>query len=417
MKRILSRTGKLNAAIILLVLIIAAGNIFCTLLNRSSDSQHTLEIDKNSFAGSASCRNCHKNIYDSFVHTAHYLTSRPAAQEFIKGSFDSGKNIYEYNQFVKVEMDNVNDSFYQTEFINNIPIETESFDIVVGSGRKGQTYLYWRSNQLFQLPVSYYVPMQSWCNSPGYPSAISKFSRQIDAQCLECHGTYAKANATASGGTLFDKEQIIYGIECERCHGPAKQHVAFYTAHPNDTTSKFIINTKHLSRLQQLDGCALCHSGIRNAIQPPFSFFTGDTLSNYSTEKYNPDSSAMLDVHGNQYGLLTASKCFRSAQQMNCSTCHNVHEKETNNIQLFSQHCMSCHNNVTHDTCTLHDRGGIVLSNNCIDCHMPLLASRKIFLELSDPKKSSPDFVRTHKIAIYQKESAAFIEKTKANTK
>jgi hypothetical protein len=36
---------------------------------------------------------------------------------------------------------------------------TERFDYVIGSGGKGQTYLYWKGDLLFQLPVSYWTEL------------------------------------------------------------------------------------------------------------------------------------------------------------------------------------------------------------------------------------------------------------------
>ena len=47
------------------------------------------------FAGSESCAGCHKDIYNSHIHTAHYLTTRPALQQYIKGSFETGKNEFD----------------------------------------------------------------------------------------------------------------------------------------------------------------------------------------------------------------------------------------------------------------------------------------------------------------------------------
>jgi hypothetical protein len=403
-KRFFLNIKKRNWIIFLIVSLIYAGNIFCSSLDYSEKKSTTENTDPDGFAGAAACKACHKNIYDSCAYTAHYLTSRPASKEFIKGSFDSGKNSYQYNKFMYVEMENVGDSFYQTAMVNNSPLESEPFDIVIGSGRKGQTYLYWNDAKLFQLPVSYYTALKSWCNSPGYPSTIISFNRQVNAQCLECHGTYAKAKTTSEDGSLFDKSRVIYGIECERCHGAAAEHVAYYNAHPKDTVSKFIINAKYLSRQQRLDACALCHSGLRKETRPAFSFQVGDKLDDFSNPDYNADSTAMLDVHGNQYGLLTSSKCFRMSQ-MDCSSCHNVHVNETGNVQVFLQRCLSCHNNTTHDTCTLDQRKRIMQNNNCIDCHMPLLPSKKIFLQLADRQKSTADLVRTHRIAVYSKET------------
>jgi hypothetical protein len=185
--------------------------------------------------------------------------------------------------------------------------------------------------------------------------------------------------------------------------------VEYHTTHPKDTIAKFIIDVKYLSRAQKLDACALCHSGIRKEIKPAFSFTVGDKLDEYSLPNYNTDSSSWLDVHGNQYGLLTASKCFKMSN-MDCSSCHNVHKEEINEPQVFSSHCMQCHNQASHSFCTLNTLPASTLINNCIDCHMPVQQSKKIFLEMADKDQSTPDVVRTHRIAIYVDETKKYIE-------
>lgn len=409
MKYVFKNIKKSSQVAVFITAIIYVGNIFCTSLNYSD--ARLIKKNPDGYAGAAACKSCHKEIYESSIHTAHYLTSGAASKEFIKGSFDPGSNTYAYNKFMYVEMDHIDDSFYQTAMVNKVPFESEPFDVVVGSGRKGQTYLYWIDTRLFQLPVSYYTALNSWCNSPGYPSTLSSFNRQVNAQCLECHSTYATTEPSEKG-TQFKGRQVIYGIECERCHGPSAEHVAYFTAHPQDTVSKYVIATKYLSRQQKLDACALCHSGLRKEKQPAFSFKVGDKLDDYSIPDYNPDSAAMLDVHGNQYGLLASSKCFRMSQ-MDCSSCHNVHVNEAGNKRAFSQRCMNCHNAETHDTCLLKERSNIAMAENCIDCHMPLQPSKKIFLQLNDREKSTADLVRTHRIDIYPNEAKNYILKSK----
>ena len=368
--------------------------------------------DTATFIGSASCSSCHKDIYDSHIKTAHYLDSRPAAPTFIKGSFARGKNHYVYNQHMEVVMEKKKDQFFQTAYFNGNIMESEPFDIVIGSGRKGQTYLYWDDTRLFQLPVSYYTPLDSWCNSPGYPSNIIYFNKQVHGQCMECHGTHARTEEQGDKGTVFDKSSIIYGIDCERCHGPAAGHVAFHQSHPGEKRGKYIINARFLSRQQRLDACALCHSGLRQPLSAPFTFLVGDTLDHYSTPAYNPDSVSSLDVHANQYGLLTSSKCFKMSQ-MDCSSCHNVHVNEVNSPQLISQRCMTCHNVTAHNTCTFPPVNQHALYTNCIDCHMPALPSQKIFLQFSDPDKPVHDLVRTHHVGIYPVSSKEYLEKLK----
>lgn len=394
-------------------MIIYFGNVMFTTLDIADKRKGIADYDVNKFAGSGVCANCHKDIYESHIHTAHYLDSRPASKEFIKGSFSQGKNKFVYNKWMEVALEQKKDSFFQTAFINGVEFQSKPFGIVIGSGRKGQTYLYWDENKLYQLPVSYYTNLKSWCNSPGFPMNVAKFDRIIPAECLECHGTYARFEEDENRETVYDKSQIIYGIDCERCHGAAAEHVTFHQEHPEDKIAKHIVSLKQLSRQQRLDGCALCHSGFRDAIQPRFTFNIGDTLNKYSNARYSADSVSTLDVHGNQYGLLMASKCFKMSQ-LDCISCHNVHVNEANSPKIFSQRCIACHTDTKHTNLKLPDSKKILFNNNCIDCHMPMLPSRKIVLNVSNSENAVPDLVRTHKIAIYPGKTKELLEKIKS---
>ena len=74
----------------------------------------------------------------------------------------------------------------------------------------------------------------------------------------------------------------------------------------------FMMKIDTLSRQKRLDVCAQCHSGPRDGILQgnSFSFLAGEKLDEYSRNYYTGISNDDLDVHGNQYGLLTSSKCF-----------------------------------------------------------------------------------------------------------
>lgn len=379
---------------LLIVAFIWIGSIVCTAWRPPAVSR-----EMPAFAGSDACKSCHRDIFNDTRHTAHYLSSALPDDAHIKGSFAPGKNEFVYNQWMVLVLEKKKDLFVQTAYMNGIPTEQRSFGIVIGSGRKGQTYLYWNKNNLYQLPVSYYAPADDWCNSPGYPLNYIRFDRPIPAACLECHASYAAAHEKKDGSTNFDKKSIIYGIDCERCHGPAAAHVAFHTQHPNEKIPNSIISTRHLTRQQRLDACALCHSGLRKQLQPAFSFTVGQRLDDFSVPNYDVDTAGGLDVHGNQYGLLTASKCFKMSAELDCSSCHNVHVNERHEMATFSQRCLNCHG--IHDTCTVKARAGVMLKDNCIDCHMPQLPSKKITLKLASANTATPDLVRTHRVGIY----------------
>lgn len=173
---------------------------------------------------------------------------------------------------------------------------------------------------------------------------------------------------------------------------------------------------KGLTRQQKLDACATCHSGNKDVFnRSAFTFKMGDTLAKWKEHNFAPQNTnpATLDVHGNQNDLLASSKCFISSN-MDCNSCHNVHQKETGNLALYSQRCMSCHKTANHNECKLMPKLGMALKKNCIDCHMPAKPSNLIQVEGSGNKVQVPYLVRTHHIAVYPTETKkilAFINK------
>ncbi len=359
----------------------------------------------NGFSGSAACAACHLDIYNTHIETAHFKSSASANIKTVKGNFNVHKNSFDLNDSITFRMQIRNDSLYQNVFFkpNNALMSTERFDVVIGSGTKGQSYLKWQDSSLYQLQVSYFTPNNSWVNSPGYPSNKLAPNRPIFERCLECHLTYAKSTKRFYKRNSYQKSQMVYGIDCERCHGPALNHVNFHRKNPLDTIAMHIIKHSNLSRQQSLDACALCHSGLRmQGSKSPFSFIVGDTLNQFSTPDYTEKDLEKLDVHGNQYGLLSASKCFKKSDAMNCTTCHNPHENQRNNYMSFNKKCQSCHNVETesHNVCTTSVEIKKTSNNNCIQCHMPLVSSKVMNIETSvDTLK--PVKVRTHFIGIY----------------
>jgi len=357
------------------------------------------------FAGSSTCINCHKNIYESQLHTAHFLTSGIAERKNILGSFKTDSNKYIYDTAQVVAMEQEDSSYYQVAFINGMAKEAHRFDIVIGSGTMGQSYLSWKNNYLFQLPITYFTAANQWSNSPGYPKKII-FNRPITSRCLECHSTYAQTLSEPTADIeAFDRSKIIYGVDCEKCHGAAAEHVAFQTQNPTVTKAQFIINPARLSRQQNLDLCASCHGGRLQKTKPSFGFTVGDKLSDYFVVDTTAPDPDHIDVHGNQYGLLRASKCFRMSETMSCNTCHNSHEMERGKTALFSQRCMSCHSLEHRNFCTLKNISNNLLKSNCVDCHMPLKSSRAIAVFLPGGTVPIAAMIRSHLIKIYPEET------------
>lgn len=403
---------KKYKALILVATIIFLFVVFKSISFLNKNSYYTaikpIAIHSNGmgFAGSAQCIECHKDIYDSHIKTAHFKSSAIANVDNIKGSFDLNKNRFLLNEDIHFMMAERADGFYQDAYSSKKGlIDSKRLDITIGSGTKGQTYLNWHSDSLFQLQVSYFKATDSWANSPGHSFQYSSKQRPILSRCLECHTTFAKNTESLleMNTNTYDKSQIIYGIDCERCHGPALNHVNFHKENPTIKVPTHIKQYSNLNKQQRLHACALCHSGIQKTnFNTPFEFIIGDKLNQYPISNLNKEDVKKLDVHGNQYGLMYSSKCFKISKTMDCSTCHDVHKNERGNTPVFNNRCMSCHKNQDITDCSLEASQTKMNNDNCINCHMPLIASKAMFIETK--KDSIPNKVklRSHFIGIYE---------------
>lgn len=371
------------------------------------------------YAGSQACLSCHKDVYNSYTHTAHFQTSRRVSPHNIHGNLALGFNQFNFANGQKVVVEQRDSGLYQAGYINGRPDEAHRMDIAFG-GIKAETYAYWQDQALYELPLSYFNAVHSWTNSPGYAPDVINFGRPIVTRCMECHSSYISEvpqQTLVKKAIFYDKNTLIAGIDCERCHGPAAEHVNFHTENPGEKKAKYMVSFKGLTRSQKLDACAVCHSGNTDKfVASAFAFKPGDTLANFKDPDFFPKriDPNKLDVHGNQNGLLAASKCFLMSN-MDCTTCHNTHVNERTNTVAFVKKCNSCHNTPNHNVCKMENILGATIQSKCLDCHMPVKPSNAINVQTGDQKNAMPYLVRTHYIAIYPEESkkiAAFVEKS-----
>jgi hypothetical protein len=357
-------------------------------------------VDPGSYVGDDACRSCHREQSKTYLLTAHHLTSQPADEHTIAGKFTPDANILKTsNPELSFRMDATAKGYFQTAVEGTPPYTTvraERFDFVIGSGRKGQTYLFWKGDQLFQLPVSYWIEAGHWGNSPGYPDGIANFNRRIAPRCLECHATYFQSLSPPEN--RYDKTAFVLGISCEKCHGPGREHVEHYRSNSKSALERDLVNPAKLSRDRQLDLCAWCHAGQGQQLVPAFSYFPGERLDSY-IDLPRPDPSAQVDVHGSQVELLKRSRCFQSST-MTCFTCHDVHTPQ-HDLTAFSQRCLGCHK---AESCGLFPKRGRQIAGNCIDCHMPNQPTALIVSEVNG-RKITPK-VRNHWIKVYPEATA-----------
>ncbi|KQM78793.1 hypothetical protein ASE74_12570 [Pedobacter sp. Leaf216] len=361
------------------------------------------DIRGEAYAGAATCVKCHKDLAQSFAHNAHVLTSKPVVDAALLKIFSPDSNRFLFDEHQKVVIEKRDSGIFQVAYQNNKAVRAQKFDIQFGSGEKAYTYGYWIGNKLYELPLSYFSAIQNWAISPGFPKNTFYYDRAITSRCLECHASYVdvkiKQESAFSKEEQMEKGSVIYGIDCERCHGPGKQHVVFHMENPEEKTAKFISIFKTLSRKQKMDVCGVCHSGNTLVAQRSvFVFKPGDDLDAYYSQDFVGFGGGGIDVHGNQSAMLKGSNCYQKSETMTCQSCHSTHENIKGNLAIYSQRCINCHQTTRHSQATLA-KGS--LTSNCIDCHMPKESSKLISFQQAGKDHLSAYMLRSHHIAIY----------------
>lgn len=352
------------------------------------------------YAGDAACAACHAKEAKTYSATPHALDSSEASRKTILGNFTPGKNVvatpYRNLIFAMIAAPN---AFYQSVVNISDPQNptgrAERFDIVVGSGRHGQTYLYWKGDDLFELPVSYWGYTHAWINSPGYEDGGVHFDRPAMPRCLECHAT--RFDTAGPPPNRYVRSSLVLGIGCETCHGPGAEHVRReQSARPPVAGSAeiAIVNPARLARDRQMDLCGLCHAGPGEPLAPALSYRPGDVLAEYVKIDV-PPANAPVDVHGNQVNALERSRCFTSGK-LTCSTCHDVHRTQET-AEAFSAKCLTCH---AVRACGRYAQMGESLRGKCVGCHMPIGKSEALTSQLNGQVLQAE--MRTHRIAVYR---------------
>jgi tetratricopeptide (TPR) repeat protein len=257
---------------------------------------------------------------------------------------------------------------------------------VIGSGRRGRTYLIDRDGALFESPVTWYSAGRRWDLSPGYGRTNQHFDRQIGDGCLFCHvGTLNRADDEADryGEPMFREA----GIGCERCHGPGGGHVAYRTALSGDANGDDpIVNPAKLEPARREAVCEQCHlQGDERFLRygrRETDFRPGDALHDVwisftrGTRVIDGETTEVVS----QVEQMQASRCFReSAGRFGCSSCHDPHRAptESERADFYRKKCLACHTSPA-TVCAESEARRQAQEDRCVDCHMPRLGAADV---------------------------------------
>lgn len=347
-----------------------------------------------SYISEARCVDCHPAIGEAHSHSAHRWTSSRPGEGRLLGHFEPPNNVMKpANLDLRFVMEKSDGHPTQTaewrQADGTLLTRSEQFDVVIGSGRKGQTSLYWEGDELYELPVTWWTESGAWMNSPGYPDGTARFDRGSSNRCLECHASRFESKGPPRN--RFEPSSMQLGISCQTCHGPGSAHVEAVEAGAEQLA---IVNPAKLPPARRMDLCSLCHGGRGQSLTPPGSYVPGDDLSRHLRLAPPPPLGEELDPHGSQLQGLMRSPCFQKSEALSCNACHDGHAQERQ-LASYARSCLSCHGSIGQSP---SHRGPEAMSR-CVDCHMPSLPTNKIILRAGG-LQHRPE-VRSHTIGIY----------------
>lgn len=161
--------------------------------------------------------------------------------------------------------------------------------------------------------------------------------------CFRCHTTVTSDR----GDDELDEATMIPNVSCERCHGPARNHIEAARRGEQENNLRMPFGPGRWTTNEQLQLCGGCHR------LPAMIKAGGIRIDNPGLVRHQPVG-------------MVQSACFkRSNRSLHCVTCHDPHARASSNRASYEQVCLSCHGESSLTRCGVSPKSG------CIDCHMP----------------------------------------------
>tara|TARA_Y100000385_G_scaffold63585_1_gene62588 strand:- start:3683 stop:5464 length:1782 start_codon:yes stop_codon:yes gene_type:complete len=371
----------------LIILIFSCNNENVSEYKELPDKIYLNHNDTVQYLGKETCKQCHSEIYNSFMQTGMGQSFSHATK--IKSVLDENNNplIYDENKNLYYQPIWKKDSLYIMEFrldkYDTIHKLIQKIDFVIGSGQHTNSHIFSINGYLHQAPYTFYTQEEKGDLPPGYENGNnSRFTREIGLECMSCHNAYSKHVENS----INQYHSVPDGIDCERCHGPGEIHVQQKLSGNIIDTSKYIdytiVNPSKLSSSLQFDICRRCHLQGTSVLQNGKNwndFIPGTVLSETMDTyipRYENDESFIMASHVDR---LQQSDCFKVGG-VSCISCHNPHKSVTSlDNNHFNNKCVSCHSNCEETP----------KNTDCISCHMPKSSSIDIpHVSITDHKIS-----------------------------
>lgn len=200
------------------------------------------------------------------------------------------------------------------------------------------------------------------------------------ANCQECHGS--QILTALETGTGFETSYTSLAVNCESCHGPARDHLSAVTAPDYAVGDPAAIESlAYLDKDESLALCFQCHA-LKDVLRE--GYLPGEDLEAYYALKYPVLGDRPYTVDGRvrtfaYQATHLGSACYLDGP-MDCVSCHEPHgqgywdiDRRPLDSPFDDAQCTSCHASKATDVeaHTFHPAGSE--GSTCVSCHMPYL--------------------------------------------
>jgi len=346
------------------------------------------------YAGHESCRPCHIELYDAWAGSAHALSTRPATPDILPVEMREGREVVHAPGKSRFFRDG------DRVFVETVGPDGEPgrwpVTHVVGPERMSFFLTRMDDGRLQVLPSMHDIPTGAWFDyshlifgvtgnwdtppiiRPGEPSFWTGPIRSYDRTCGRCHTSGRRVETELADGTLR-REWDPLEIDCEACHGPSADHVAFWRDPPDSYVEDPIVKLDQIGRERAQHVCLWCHMEAEVVAE---HWKPGDDVFEFLSPTLL-DRRERIDAAGRPLELVYDGLPFlfsRCAEEggLTCLTCHDAHgsmhkaDLLTPPDETFTL-CTGCHLDITaapkaHTHHDMDKSGG-----RCVSCHMPFL--------------------------------------------
>ncbi len=365
------------------------------------------------YVGSVACKECHADEFSSWHSSYHSSMTQVADRSTVIPEI---KEVDLEYQGRKGQLEWQGDELWATV---TDPEGNQSTDRVVLTTGSHHAQAFWYetgdSNVVQMFPFAYRIAEQRWIPvqtafllPPRVEESFSFAPGVWNHSCSQCHATSTKPGV--SGPTQMETTVADFGIACESCHGPGREHIdRVQSASKADDLA--IVHPDTLTPKRSSEVCGQCHAAIslgseeqtEQWLQHGWEYRPGDVL--HETKNVNQpvagDKNTFIDtgtfwddgvvrVSGREFNGLLKSPCYdhhgQQGQIMTCTSCHEMHPQgnDPDDLALWSHHqlkpdmrgnaaCTQCHEDYLSDEKLVehtHHRAGSS-GSECMNCHMP----------------------------------------------